>query len=386
MKKNENDQYDFDQISPSSQPGFEVFLSEKHNLWFFHCNDVHGNPVLFSQAYAQKEAAKKGLTSTLNNLEKNRIYLEGQDCAWYFIILANNRQEVARSRFFETKEDAEQHTQFLKQVGNSNNPMAQENTKIVNTENLIQPLELEAVTTPSLRYSFRLLFYKNDIENNEFTGRIEDINTNKIRIFKGVDRRAIAEFLAENMPDFNSLIQNEPIVAETTTTTHVSKPSFITTSITQKATERLDAAQLINHQNSQPINQSISQQTNNQPTTITGKLEFALGNKAIVSQKSQTIEMRLSSTNNTILPDVFSIMGAWITLKGMENSEELNIPINNFILEGSSQIVLQIPADKMTKAGTYQLCASAWLKSNSANPSAFSTMYNLTGTNWMYIV
>ena len=93
MKANVKDQYDFEQLSPSQKPGFEVFFSEKHKTWFFHANDVRGKSILFSQAYQTEESAEKGLQSVLKNIEKGRIFKRTEGGQHFLTVIAGNNQE-----------------------------------------------------------------------------------------------------------------------------------------------------------------------------------------------------------------------------------------------------------------------------------------------------
>jgi hypothetical protein len=192
MKANVKDQYDFEQLSPSQKPGFEMFFSTKNKAWFFHANDVKGRPILFSQAYQTEESVAKGLQSALKNIEKGRIYKRTEGIQHFLTVVAGNNQEVGRSLFLKDENAVDIAMTFLKQVVKSANPLVSVEAKSVNTEN--SDIRCNDGNT---RCRFSIYFYKNTADNN-LSGRIEDMADSKSGIsFQGIDNQAIMGFIRQ---------------------------------------------------------------------------------------------------------------------------------------------------------------------------------------------
>jgi hypothetical protein len=125
MTQSLTDQYHLEQPSPSTAPGFSVFQNETSERWFFHCNDAIGTPLLFSQAYRDEETARRGLRAVLDNLQKKRISIKGESGQYYCVVTAGNHQEIARSRFFSQRSEAENSQSYLLHVAQARFPEAE---------------------------------------------------------------------------------------------------------------------------------------------------------------------------------------------------------------------------------------------------------------------
>jgi uncharacterized protein YegP (UPF0339 family)/outer membrane protein OmpA-like peptidoglycan-associated protein len=95
-----SNQYTFN-LPVSDGEGLET-LSEK-GKYFFVCKDDSGRPFLFSQAYSAASSRDNGVRSLIKNAgTADRYETKEEDGTYYFIIRAGNRQEIARSRHFNT--------------------------------------------------------------------------------------------------------------------------------------------------------------------------------------------------------------------------------------------------------------------------------------------
>lgn len=102
------DTYDFSRDSTSGAAGFETFQSDKNGEYYFHLNDENGKAFFFSEGYASASGRDNGIRSVIKNGGLNERYELVEEGGNYFWILkAGNRQEIARSRTFRSKGDAE---------------------------------------------------------------------------------------------------------------------------------------------------------------------------------------------------------------------------------------------------------------------------------------
>ena len=101
--KQQRDNYDF-QSSSNNKLG--LYLFGKDGKFFFHYNDINGEPIIFSEIYETEQNRKKGLQSFLNNfiLPSQVIFNTMDDGRCYFSVRAKNHQEVAQSRIFKNEQ------------------------------------------------------------------------------------------------------------------------------------------------------------------------------------------------------------------------------------------------------------------------------------------
>ena len=97
------DTYLFDVPSPDNNPGFARFRNSDNKQHYFHLNDQEGQPVLYSEGYGSGRSRDNGVRSVIRNSVNPASYVAREENgAYFFSILAGNRQEVARSRTFPT--------------------------------------------------------------------------------------------------------------------------------------------------------------------------------------------------------------------------------------------------------------------------------------------
>lgn len=191
----QKEKYDFSQPSSSGKAGFESFRSDKDGLYYFHFNDAEGLALLFSQGYSSMKSCKNGLQSLENNIglrERLDYHTEGK--AHFFTVKAGNKQEIARSRLFESEGEMEKAIGFILEEVRGAAPAV---ARAVPAATAVA--EEEAPAGPS-KFSFRLDFYKPGAEE-PLRGRIEyALNREDKLAFEGVDLDKIANFLASHLP------------------------------------------------------------------------------------------------------------------------------------------------------------------------------------------
>lgn len=106
--------YRIDQASTSGKLGFDPFLSED-KLHYFHFNDEEAKPLLFSEGYTTARSRNNGIKSLIRNAGlENRYEIKEEKDKPYFILRAGNRQEIARSKSFASKKQANDAIEWLR--------------------------------------------------------------------------------------------------------------------------------------------------------------------------------------------------------------------------------------------------------------------------------
>lgn len=99
------DDYRLDLTADDTTPGFVTFEAEVDGdtKYFFQFNDQDGNPLLHSEAYESKDGRDNGIDSVKRNAKDPSKYLRRViNGRHFFTILADNGQEIGRSRAFES--------------------------------------------------------------------------------------------------------------------------------------------------------------------------------------------------------------------------------------------------------------------------------------------
>jgi uncharacterized protein YegP (UPF0339 family) len=100
------DNYDLTQSSKTGRVGFERFLNQERDRYYFHVNDCWGNALFYSEAYIGKASRDKGVRSTIRNSIIEEHYTlkkipERDRTVYFFTLRAANGQEIGRSRYFD---------------------------------------------------------------------------------------------------------------------------------------------------------------------------------------------------------------------------------------------------------------------------------------------
>lgn len=94
--------------------GFDAFRDEADKQYYFLYNDENGNPILFSQGYRSAKSRDNGIRSLIKNgAIPARYEVKEENGRYYFIVRAGNRQEIARSKFFNNREEMTAIMAFL---------------------------------------------------------------------------------------------------------------------------------------------------------------------------------------------------------------------------------------------------------------------------------
>lgn len=80
--------------------GFKSWYHAATNAWYFAAVTNRGRVVLRSEAYTTESARDNGIESVMRNRdleERYAVVQDENDKKWYVILMAGNRQEIARS-------------------------------------------------------------------------------------------------------------------------------------------------------------------------------------------------------------------------------------------------------------------------------------------------
>ncbi len=345
MKANVKDQYDFEQLSPSQKPGFEVFFGKKHKAWFFHANDVKGKSILFSQAYQTEESAEKGLQSVLKNIEKGRIFKRTEGGQHFLTVIAGNNQEVGRSPFMKDENAADTALAFLKQVAKSPNPLVSAEAKSINVENT----DITSDDEPTRR-RFSVYFYKNADDNN-LSGRIEDMADSKSGItFQGIDNQVIMGFIRQNL---EGQFQDESDAVTESKGIEVAPP------VPVKEVKTAAPKEVGNHKVDYESQVLLIEKNVNSRATPSVKLTMDL------PEMVKNFEGRIIGSEITALQADTKHTSRFQNVEAIPN-------------EDKSKIVFSFSPMALPESGTYRLEASAWVSGQNQE------VMNLKGSCWAY--
>ena len=111
----ETQEYDFGQTGTSKDVGFDAFKNNENSGYYFHFNNESGRPILYSQGYQTEKSRDNGLKSVIKNGTREQRYKVKEDAqGFYFVLLAGNRVEIARSRYYQDHELLENDLAYLK--------------------------------------------------------------------------------------------------------------------------------------------------------------------------------------------------------------------------------------------------------------------------------
>ena len=114
-RRKKGNQYDLTLASSSGAQGFESLRGQNGDKgYYFHFNDDDGNPLLHSQSYTGGKGRDNGMLAVIRSSGiEDRFEIKESEGQYYFIIRAGNRQEIARSRNFQNRAEAERYIQWL---------------------------------------------------------------------------------------------------------------------------------------------------------------------------------------------------------------------------------------------------------------------------------
>jgi outer membrane protein OmpA-like peptidoglycan-associated protein/uncharacterized protein YegP (UPF0339 family) len=112
-KEKKNNHYDFT-LRSATEKGFASLRGADKGYYFILNNDSN-QPVLFSQNYSGSAARSGGVRSVVKSLTDEQ-YIERHEKGGkhYFLVKATNKQEIAHSAFFDSKEEMERSVRWLR--------------------------------------------------------------------------------------------------------------------------------------------------------------------------------------------------------------------------------------------------------------------------------
>jgi outer membrane protein OmpA-like peptidoglycan-associated protein/uncharacterized protein YegP (UPF0339 family) len=112
-KAKKNNHYDFT-LRSATEKGFASLRGEDKGYYFILNNDSN-QPVLFSQNYSGSAVRTGGMRSVVKSLTDEQ-YFERHEKGGkhYFLVRATNKQEIAHSAFFDSKEEMERSIGWLR--------------------------------------------------------------------------------------------------------------------------------------------------------------------------------------------------------------------------------------------------------------------------------
>lgn len=202
--------YRLSQRSPAGNPGFELFKAKDDGLYYFHFNNDKGEAILFSQGFP---TAKKR-TATLNALRKRMLlkssYVrKSQNGSCYFMVVNNQKEEIARSKTFETEKSRDLAIEKLQQgsIPEGAAKKVELSPKKPGEPNPAKENRSKAspqgASAPPARYRFNITFRK-VADKAPLIGEIEFPISEGKSTFQGIDIDAIQQFIAEHLPDETS--------------------------------------------------------------------------------------------------------------------------------------------------------------------------------------
>jgi uncharacterized protein YegP (UPF0339 family)/outer membrane protein OmpA-like peptidoglycan-associated protein len=106
--------YDFTYASPKNTAGFESFNRKDKNASYFHFNDASGQALLYSRSFDANSKREKRIRQVIGASGKPQRYEIVEDGGnFYFILKERNNLEIARSRNFTTRAEAESSLAFV---------------------------------------------------------------------------------------------------------------------------------------------------------------------------------------------------------------------------------------------------------------------------------
>jgi outer membrane protein OmpA-like peptidoglycan-associated protein/uncharacterized protein YegP (UPF0339 family) len=154
-KKKKSNHYDFT-LRSATEKGFANLRGEDKGYYFILNNDSN-QPVLFSQNYSGSGARMGGVRSVVKSLTDEQ-YIERHEKGGkhYFLVKATNKQEIAHSAFFDSKEEMERSVRWLRsssgawvtQYGVDMTPKEAKTKTVTETENFTLDVERPKSAAP----------------------------------------------------------------------------------------------------------------------------------------------------------------------------------------------------------------------------------------------
>lgn len=299
------DDYNFDLVSHSQEPGFEILQNPDTGSWHCLANDAAAHPVLFSPALPTEASAQRTLSMMLGLLKNKRPSLTEAADGWQFVLQTVKGQEIGRSRSFPDKSLCKQALEYCQRVAASPDPMA---GKVG-----ARALPIVASGNTAVRYSFRLHFYPGDA--GMLSGQIQNLDNNAQKTLKGLDMEELKVFLEEQLP-----------------------------------------VELFNAPKAPPSVSSKKQ---------SGAATQATLASAVVWPDSRETEIVLKGET---LPEYAAVLGCAVEAKHIEGKQSFLLPHTTVRANTQNGLSLVLGPEGFPKEGTYHIDAQLWLRPEFVSP------------------
>ncbi len=106
--------YDFDKVSVSKQPGFELIDGKDSKDKYFHFNDANGKAILYSRVFDGKTRRLKAINAIITQTtDSKHVEVVKQDSQFFFIFKTAEGYEIARSKRFKSRGKMEAAMAYL---------------------------------------------------------------------------------------------------------------------------------------------------------------------------------------------------------------------------------------------------------------------------------
>ena len=182
-------------------PPNEVIRSKAHGFitytdngkHYFQFRDAAAQTILFSQGYTTEKSRDNGIQSVIKNAKNQEQYefkkgKKDKKGKYFFILKAGNHQEIARSDFFDSKEEAKEKLAIVQAI-QSNVP--------------IRDMTTEPSITNLPRHKFSIIYYP-----DSKVWQIKHDQSEDSKEFKTYDSQLITSFINQHLPAELNVIAN----------------------------------------------------------------------------------------------------------------------------------------------------------------------------------
>ncbi len=198
-----NLEYQFDIVPPEGKLGFESFMDEETEDFFFTYNDSLGHPILFSRTYTSHISRDKALKLAKQHISNPIRYKNiDDDNEFHFVLRSGNHQELCRSKPFLDIEDRNQGKEALFESLGLNEPsdMKSSASKKEKKKGLPSPEPAKTVTEIQSKSKFQVEFYQAG-QSEPLAGKVEHlINNGDKAHFEGIDMDFLESFFKARLP------------------------------------------------------------------------------------------------------------------------------------------------------------------------------------------
>lgn len=201
--------------SISGNAGFEMFKAKDDGLYYFHFNDAKGQAVLFSKSYATARTRTARCNTLRKRMSIRSSYVKkAVNGSYYIAVLGENREELARSKAFETQKSRDLLFEKL-QKGDTANGAAKrvdlspkKPGKPTRKKEEQDPEPPKDKNAQQARYRFNITFRK-AADKTPLSGEIQFPISEEKSSFQGFDLDTIRQFITQHLPDDTSAFSKD---------------------------------------------------------------------------------------------------------------------------------------------------------------------------------